>query len=642
MALDGDTVVVVEVKARRGTGFGLPEEAVDAAKQRRLRRLAATYLAATGRHDASCRIDVIGLMVDSSLVVRSLNHIIDAVGGELTELVSGFRDEPLAAGHSYLGRRPGQWESPGNQEECDAVTPKDRRTRLFVALALVGAAATMSVATWLTTLRLMGRSGELTSGGIFDLLTIAMGFAAALACVLLARSVTQSEGKRLHESLHDSLTLLPNRALFTDRVTHEIVRQRRRDKRSLALIFLDIDGFKAINDTMGRDVGNALLIAVSDRINETLRPGDSVARLGADEFGILVESLDSVELATNVADRILASLKPAFDVDGQEVFLGACIGIATPITGDEDAATLVQHADLAMHRAREIGKNAIEVFQPAMASLARQRLDMENELRGAADRGELQLYYQPIVDLPNRQTVSLEALLRWIHPVRGIIPPMEFIPLAEQSGLIVPIGRWVLRTACTQLQEWHTSVPDFRHLTVSVNLSARQLRDPELVNDVKVIVEETGLDPGSLTLEVTESMLIDNVTDSVAKLHALRAMGIRIALDDFGTGYSSLSYIQQMPLDAIKIDRSFVMKINDDQTSSAVARSIVTLGRTLELGVIAEGIETTVQLDELLRIGCMVGQGFHFAKPVPGDELEAALEGCRPASARRGPREEKV
>jgi diguanylate cyclase (GGDEF)-like protein len=425
-----------------------------------------------------------------------------------------------------------------------------------------------------------------------------------------------------HQAFHDSLTGLANRALFKDRVDQALARSRRRH-RPLAVFFLDLDRFKAINDSFGHAVGDALLIAVSQRLHDCVRAEDTVARLGGDEFAVLVENLAGEAEVRIVADRVKETFRDPIVIDGRELAVAASIGSALSQVGAESADDLLRNADLAMYRAKAAGGGARE-YAPEMHAGIRERLELESGLRRALSRNELYLVYQPIVDLATGRLSGAEALLRWQHPTRGMISPAEFIPVAETTGMIVPIGEWVLRQACRDARRWD-GIAGGADLSVSVNLSGRQLQTSELSSVVPQALLDAGLAPGRLTLEMTESVLIDRNDETLALLHEMRRLGVRLAIDDFGTGYSSLSYLHRFPVDVVKIDRSFVERLTGDADETSLAGSIIRIGQGLRVATVAEGIEDATQLRALQRLGCDRGQGYHFARPMSAADFEAYI-----------------
>jgi len=425
-----------------------------------------------------------------------------------------------------------------------------------------------------------------------------------------------------HQAFHDSLTGLANRTLFKDRVEHALTRARRRPM-PLAVLFLDLDRFKAINDSFGHASGDALLIAVSKRLNDCLRAEDTVARLGGDEFAVLVENIAGDAEIALVAERVKDIFREPLVIEGREVVVAASIGIAMSHAHDETADDLLRNADLAMYRAKANGGGVRHYAAEMHASLL-ERLELESDLRQALARDELYLVYQPIVDLRTGRVSGAEALLRWQHPRRGVVSPVDFIPVAESSGLIVPIGEWVIRQACRDARRWN-DIPGGGRLSVSVNLSGRQLQTTELPSIVPQALLEAGLAAERLTLEMTESVLIDHTDETMALLHELRRIGVRLAIDDFGTGYSSLSYLHRFPIDVVKIDRSFVEQLTGAGEETSLAGSIVRIGQGLRVTTVAEGIEDTAQLGALRRLGCDYGQGFHFARPMSAADFEAFI-----------------
>jgi diguanylate cyclase (GGDEF)-like protein/PAS domain S-box-containing protein len=449
--------------------------------------------------------------------------------------------------------------------------------------------------------------------------------------VLNTRDISERkafEEQLQHQAFHDPVTALANRALFHDRVEHALERQTR-DHRPISVLFMDLDDFKTINDSLGHAVGDRLLQEVGERLKNCLRAADTAARLGGDEFGILLEDGGIGIEAADVAVRIMAALKGPFHLAGKEVFVRASIGIATATSGAEhgpsDAEELLRNADVAMYMAKEAGKSRYQVFESAMHDTALHRLELKADLQRAVDNGEFVLYYQPVIELETGAIIGLEALIRWDHPERGLVPPLEFIPLAEETGLIIPIGSWVLQEACHQAVLLQERMPLESALHMAVNLSARQLQREEIVDEIGAILTETGLDPGMLILEITESVMMKDVKLSVQRLTELKALGVMLAVDDFGTGYSSLNYIQQFPVDILKVDKSFVDAFSIDPRKSALTATIIKLASDLDLRPVAEGIERADQLERLLDLHCDLGQGFYFAKPLPMEGVDELL-----------------
>jgi diguanylate cyclase (GGDEF)-like protein len=435
----------------------------------------------------------------------------------------------------------------------------------------------------------------------------------------------QLEDQLVHQAFHDSLTSLANRALFKDRVDHALARTKRQTP-SVAVLFLDLDGFKEVNDSLGHAAGDRLLIQVAERLHSCVRPSDTVARFGGDEFAVLIEDASDDIDVTMVAERVLEGLRQPFEVNGRELHVRGSMGIARMESDVDGADHLLRNADLAMYRAKAAGRGGFERYDPEMHTELVQRVQLEADLRRALDEGELFLHYQPTIDLASGQIVGAEALARWQHPTRGLVPPTEFIPLAEASGLIRPLGAWVLREACRQAAAWQraNSQRD-KPFSLSVNLSGRQLQHAQVVDDVTTALAESGLPPDSLVLEMTESVLMDDSENVLEILRQLKRLGARLAIDDFGTGYSSLSYLHRFPVDILKIDRSFVERLSRTFDNAELAWTVVRLGQSLQLQTVAEGVEDSTQFLALRRMGCDIGQGFYFGRPMEGEELERLL-----------------
>jgi diguanylate cyclase (GGDEF)-like protein len=451
------------------------------------------------------------------------------------------------------------------------------------------------------------------------------GLAALAAQVALALESAALTDDLSHQAFHDPVTGLPNRALFRDRVAHAIARQRRRED-ELAVLFLDLDDFKTINDSLGHAAGDELLRVVGERLHGAVRASDTAARFGGDEFAVLLESTGGTVEAAEVAERILTALAAPIPLDGRDVFVHASLGITMcddSSWGPSGADNLLRNADVAMYMAKEGGKNRYQLFEPAMHAAAIARLELKADLQRAVAEDQLVVHYQPIVDLNTGQMTGVEALMRWEHPERGLIMPGDFIPVAEDTGVIVELGRKVLEEACLQAARLQAQCPREVPLTMSVNLSARQLQAHGIVDQVREALDASGIPPSSLVLELTESVMMDDTDLAIMRLHELRALGVRLAIDDFGTGYSSLNYIRQFPLDILKVDRSFVLDINDGGEVAALTEAIIGLARILNLRAVAEGIEDGDQMQRLVELRCDLGQGYHLHRPMPADAIEA-------------------
>jgi len=449
---------------------------------------------------------------------------------------------------------------------------------------------------------------------------------------LLARSISyaierkRAEVQLAHQALHDALTGLPNRALFLDRLGQALTRLDRRHT-YVAVLFLDLDRFKVVNDSLGHGAGDRLLVDVAKRLAGVLRGGDSAARFGGDEFVILCEEVAGERQAIAIAERIAASLETPFLVGEEEVFVRTSVGIALAAGPEARPEAVIRDADAAMYRAKERGGGVFEVFDDGMRERALRRLETENRLHRALHQGEFVLHYQPQVLLATGAVSGVEALVRWEHPERGLVPPGEFIASAEETGLIIALGAWVLEEACRQAAEWATARGDGPPLVVSINLSPRQIAHPDLVATVAEVLERTGADPATLCLEVTETAVMDDHEAAAAVLNKLKELGLTLAIDDFGTGYSSLRALQRFPFDTVKIDRSFVQGIESSEQEAAIVAAIVSLSHALGLKTVAEGVEEIAQVDRLRALGCDVAQGFFYARPMSPSELSSKLGG---------------
>jgi diguanylate cyclase (GGDEF)-like protein/PAS domain S-box-containing protein len=434
----------------------------------------------------------------------------------------------------------------------------------------------------------------------------------------------RAEERLLHDALHDSLTGLPNRALFMDRLRGAVARLKRRPQYLFAVLFLDVDRFKVVNDSLGHVAGDQFLVQLSRLIAGTIRrPEHTLARLGGDEFAILLDDIEKRDDAPRVAERIFQALQAPIKVGSQEIFSSVSIGIAFSAIEYDGAEDVLRDADTAMYQAKTTGKARFQIFDDSMHTRALRLLKLEHSLRRAVDKGEFLLHFQPIVALADGAVAGLEALVRWEHPERGLISPSEFVHLAEETGLIYGIGRWTLREACRRLSDWDAAGQP--GLSMNVNLSARQFSQPDLIELIESVLAETGLQPERLKLEITESVIMESPEVAVAMLHRLKELGTRLCIDDFGTGYSSLSYLLRFPADTLKIDRSFVAALGDGGKNEDIVGAIVSLGRSLEMDVVAEGVETEAQRDILRSLGCGFGQGYFFSRPVASEQVQALL-----------------
>jgi len=434
------------------------------------------------------------------------------------------------------------------------------------------------------------------------------------------------EDKLAHDAFHDALTNLPNRSLFLNRLNQAFEKIKRNTESHFAVLFLDLDRFKVINDSLGHHTGDQLLIEIASRLKDCIRPGDTVARLGGDEFAILLMDVSIEKAAIIVAERISTALQSPFDLEENLVFTSASIGINLSKNDTKNADDILRDADTAMYHAKSLGKAQYSIFNDSMYQKAMKRLRLESELRRALDKNQLSVFYQPIVNMTNGATIAFEALARWHHPDLGWISPVEFIPIAEETGLILDIGLYIMESALVQTKKWQDSNPRLRELMVSVNLSTKQLSQPDLFNDTMQIIQSADFSIDHLRLEVTESVLIDNFDDARNLLHQYSKAGIKILLDDFGTGYSSLSYLHQFPIDVLKVDRSFVSEMEKSEENMALISTIKTLAESLNMEVVAEGIETAEQYDILKKKGFEYGQGYFMSRPMPADEVPYYFE----------------
>ncbi len=417
----------------------------------------------------------------------------------------------------------------------------------------------------------------------------------------------------------DSLTSLPNRLLFADRLEQAVIRSER-SHTAMALMLVDIDDFKLVNDSFGHDAGDKLIKAVGELISKSLRRADTIARLGGDEFAIIIEGIEGPDDAISIADNLTTILEHNVRLDDQETYTSASIGIAVFPDDGKDARTLLKNADTAMFRAKENGRHCFQFYKPEMSVSAMERLDLENSLKAAFENDEFLIHYQPVIDLHRNEVVGVEALIRWQHPEKGMIQPSDFIDVVEECGLIIPLGEWLINSTCRQIKVWQDA--GLKEQNVSINLAPRQFKEQDLVALFTQAMAENGIDASSLSLEVTERTLIDNVGEVDKTLKKLRAMGMKIMLDDFGTGYASLAYLKDFPVDIVKIDRTFITGIPENEDDSHVVDAIAGLTRGLKLSLLAEGVENKRQLDVLKSIGCQYAQGYYWSKALPGDEYE--------------------
>jgi PAS domain S-box-containing protein len=522
--------------------------------------------------------------------------------------------------------------------ELNFWTYPEERTRLLDALSEHGRVRELEIA-------FNTKSGEkrigLESAEIIDV----GGQVCMLAILKDITELKQAQEKLVHDAFHDSLTNLPNRALFLDRLERTVARAKRHNDYKFAVLFIDIDRFKIVNDSLGHHAGDELIIEFSKRILHSLRledvisrpatpdsfvnewttKDDTLARLGGDEFTVLLDDLRSPADSIRVASRIQQSFAEPFSIAGQEVFITASVGIAASSQSYTCAADVLRDADIAMYRAKAQGKARCEVFDQATHDQAVGRLKIETDLRRALEREEFRVYYQPIVSLGSGDIAGFEALVRWDRPGVGIVAPAEFISVAEEIGLIVYIGNWVLRKACEQAHRWHLANPRERPLTMSVNVSGRQFKQPDIVEQVEKILRETQVDPTAIKLEITETVTMDNADRTIRVVEGMKRLGVRLSIDDFGTGYSSLSYLRKFPMDTLKIDRSFVHKLASNPENLEIVRTIMSLARNLGMDVVAEGAETTEEIELLKALDCDFSQGYFFSKPVDSEQADNLL-----------------
>jgi diguanylate cyclase (GGDEF)-like protein len=581
-----------------------------AAEQRQLGLRAV----AAGRADAQLEatIDKLYRRLDQTATATARASAQDPSLGRVADRVAAYR---LATRHALTELAAGR---PAAAERVDreAVEPS------YVALSLLIDEAQADAGKRAEDAAALARAGTL-------------GVLAVVAVLLILIMLQFDRARRAaHEALYDPLTGLPNRSLFGDRLTHALELADRTGE-PLAVLFVDLDEFKTVNDSLGHAAGDELLIAAAERAVVAARSSDSVARLGGDEFAFLLERA-SEDGAALFAERLVEELRAPLTIAGRTVAMDATIGCAMSIPGKTGADELLRNADLAMYAGKRKGKGCFVTYEPSMYEALADRLELEADLRGALERGEITVFYQPIVEVGTGRLTAVEALARWNHPQRGAVAPAVFIPLAEETGVIRPLGRFVLATACARARRWQDERPD-EPVSITVNVSPAQFQYGELAADVRRALDQSGLTPGLLTLEITESVLVERGDTFVDELEELSAIGVRLAVDDFGTGYSSLSSLARFPVDVLKIDRSFVVDVAHDGDGQALVRSIVELGKSLGLVAVAEGVEGPGQVSALVDAGCGLGQGFHFAHPMDADAIDDLLAGkLSPAVEKRG------
>lgn len=440
----------------------------------------------------------------------------------------------------------------------------------------------------------------------------------------ISQALRESKEKFRHAAFHDSLTDLPNRNLFMETLKFALEKSQQNAKFKFAVLFLDINRFKTINDSLGHSIGNQLIIHIAKRLAGAAREKDLVAHFGGDEFAFLLNNITDVEDATRFAERIKDKISDPFTLSERQIFINFSAGIAIGKAEYVTAEEVLRDADIAMYQAKKNNKDCI-VFDPKMHIRAVTLHQLETDLRSAIERNELCMYYQPIICLNSMNLGGFESLVRWQHPQRGLIPPIEFIPVSEETGLIVPMTLWILRTSCQQMVEWQRKYPEYKDLVVSVNLSGKHFAQKDLVEQIKAIIIETEINPACLKLELTESAMMENAEKVILMLNQIKAVGIQLSIDDFGTGYSSLSYLHRFPINTLKVDRSFVSTMEDGSGNGEIVRTVIALAKTLKLDVVAEGIETIHQLHQLRVLGCEYGQGYLFSRPVPAADAENLL-----------------
>ncbi len=435
-----------------------------------------------------------------------------------------------------------------------------------------------------------------------------------------------AEEQLMHEALHDPLTNLPNRRLFANRLEHAIEWNKRHPQDIFAVIYLDFDRFKLINDSLGHSVGDKFLVILGQRLKSCVRTMDTVARMGGDEFSILLEGVENNDHIIQVVERLLEEFAKPFEIEGNTLIMTASMGVVMNLLDYQQIDDIIRDADIAMYSAKVQGKNNYQIFSPTMREQADKVLQLESDLRRAIENEEFDIYYQPVLSLEDQEITGFEALIRWKHPEKGMLHPADFLKSAEETGMILPIGNWVLVEACKQMNQWQTQFPTDPPLTISVNLSSRQFNQPDLPEQIKHILDETGIIPSSLQLELTEMTLIRDVDAAVEKIERIREMGVEIEIDDFGTGYSSLGYLRHLPVNNLKIDRSFISTLGKNESAIPIIRAIIAMASSLNMKVIAEGIENIDQLNSLKELQCGYGQGFLFEKPLEKQDVETLMQ----------------
>lgn len=516
---------------------------------------------------------------------------------------------------------PGQTVPPRRSKIWAMVLPADRRSLLQLLQQAVETGAAYSLELQLQPpdgsrryVQLLGQSRRDSAQQVSQLVGTLIDISAR----------KQIEEQLVYEALHDSLTGAPNRAYFMDQLNRAIAQVSQEPSYTFAVLFIDLDRFKVINDSLGHLIGDQLLIECTHRLQAVVRSDDLIARIGGDEFAVLLNAIADIQEALWVAERIHEVMRLPFDLSGREIFISASVGVSSNLTGAVAAVDFLRDADTAMYQAKEQGRGRSALFNPSMYEQVNRQLTLENDLRRALERQELELYYQPIFELTRQRLIGFEALVRWHHPRWGCVLPSTFIPLAEETGLILSIGTWTLETACRQLQQWQ-QLPAAAALMVGVNLSVKQFANPSLIADIDAVLASTGLKSAQLRLEITETALIDNPETAETILAAIKSRGIQLCIDDFGTGYSSLSVVHRFPVHILKIDRSFISRIEADERGLAMVQAILALAQSLGMTAIAEGIETASQLTQLQELGCRYGQGYWFNRPLDVAEATALI-----------------